>query len=431
VSATEPRFIWGGRLLCPATGLDTQATLVLENGRVAAIQAHAERPDGHVIDATGCVVAPGFVDLHCDLAAPGHLHREGLASGTAAAVHGGFTTLCLSPATDPVMETPEAVAGVVAQGAALGRVRLRPVGALTAGLEGQRLTEMFALRAAGAVAVGDGGRAIRDTGLLRRALEYARAADLPVCLFPEDRDLKGKGVMHEGPVATRLGLAGIPAAAEALAVTRALLLAELTGARVHVGPVSTAQAVARLAEAQARGLAVTAVVTAAHLHLTDEAIAEGFDPNLRVRPPLRPLTDVLALRAAVAAGVVQAIASGHEPRSPAEKSEAFAEAATGMAGLETALGLVLELVQQGVLDLPTALARLSMGPARALGLPAEGLAVGSVADLVVFDPTARVRVDGLLSRARNTPFLGRALPGRVHHTLVGGRVVFGWETGPC
>lgn len=429
---TDALILRGGRLVCPTTGRDAPGTLVLRAGHIEAVlPADAPAPEGRSLDATGAVVAPGFIDLHCDLAWPGHLHREGLDSGTAAAVRGGFTTVCPSPATDPALDTPEAVAGLVAQAAARRRCRVRPVAALTAGLAGKRLTEMFGLAAAGAVAVGDGGRPVADAGLLRRALEYARAAGLPVWMFPEDADLRGRGVMHEGPVATRLGLAGVPAAAEHLAVARALVLAELTGARVHVGPISTAGAVARLAEARARGVDVTAAATVAHLHLTDAAVAERYATDLRVCPPLRPQADVDALRAGVAAGVVQAVASGHVPRSPAEKAEAFAEAAPGMVALETTLGLLLELVAQGVLDLPTAIARLTAGPAQALGLTPGALAPGAPADVVVFDPASRVRVAGLQTRGRNTPFLGRALPGLVRYTLVEGRVVFDAEEGPC
>lgn len=419
----------GGRLLCPASGLDRLATLVCADGRIEGVmEASAPVPEGRTLDATGCVVSPGFVDLHCDLAWPGHLHREGLESGTAAAVHGGFTTLCLTPATEPPIDTPEAVAGLVAQGDALGRAHLRPIAALTRALEGQHMAELHGLRRAGAVAAGDGGKVLRDSGLLRHALEYARSAGLPVCLYPEDRDLKGKGVMHEGAVATRLGLPGIPEAAEVMAIQRAILLAELTGARVHVGPVTTARGVEVLAGAPGR---VTASTTAAHLHLTDEAVAERYDPSLRVRPPLRPQPDVDALRRAVASGIVQAVGSGHEPRSPAEKAEAFTDAAPGMAGLETALGLLLLLVDEGHLSLAAAVARLTVGPAAALGLAAGTLAPGAAADVVIFDPTARRRVDTSYSRARNTPFQGRALPGRVRFTLVGGRIAFTPESGPC
>jgi len=419
-------YIAGGRLICPATGLDRVGTLVVEGGHIHGF-ADAPATNGRILDASGCVVAPGFIDLHCDLATPGHPHREGLETGIAAALEGGFTTLCLSPATDPVLDQPDAVAGLIA---ASPHLRLRPIAALTLGLAGERLSEMHRLRAAGAIAVGDGGRALRDSGLLRRALQYAQAAGLPVCLFPEDRDLKGKGVMHEGPVATRLGLAGIPAVAEVLATTRACLLAELTGAHIHLGPISTGAAAAVVALARGRGVSISASTTAAHLHLTDADIALRFDSNLRVRPPLRPAADVAALRAAVADGTVQAIGSGHEPRSPAEKSEAFTDAAPGMAALETTLGLVLLLVEAGLLDLPTAVARLTHGPAAALGLEAR-LAPGAPADVVVFDPTTRRRVDGGKSRARNTPFLGRALPGRVLATLVGGHTVFTSECAPC
>jgi dihydroorotase len=316
-----------------------------------------------------------------------------------------------------------------ARAQAVGRARILPIAALTRGCKGERLTEMFDLREGGAVALGDGSRAVADAGLLRRAMEYARAVGLPVFEHPEDAALAGKGVMHEGPVATRLGLAGVPAAAEDVVVMRDIAVAEHTGARLHLGPISTRGAVRAVRMAKDAGLPVTCAVTAAHLHLTDEALAEAYDPNLRVRPPLRSADHVEALRAAVADGTIDAVASGHRPQSPVEKDVELDLAGPGMIGLETALGLVLRLVHAGALSLPAAIARLATGPARALGLEFGRLSVGAPADVVVFDPDARVRVEaaGLASRARNTPFLGQVLPGKVDVTLVGGRIVYSAE----
>ena len=419
IQASPTLVLAGGRLICPVTDRDEVADLCIVDGRIVAGPAPE---DGHVLDVSGLVIAPGFVDLHCDLAAPGHAHREGIATGTAAAVRGGFTTLCVTPATDPVLDTAGLIADLQRQADDFERARVRPVGAATLGGAGKRLTEVFALRGAGAVAVSDGGHPIADSGLLRRVMEYAKAADLPVWVWPATPGLDG--VMHEGAVATRLGLSGTPVASEEIAVARAIALAELTDARVHIGPVTTAAAVRLIADAKARCVPVTASTTAAHLVLTDADVAQAYDANLSVRPPLRPQADVDALRRALADGTLDALGSGHEPRSIAEKATTFASAAPGMMGLETALGLALKCVAAGDLSLTRAIAALSIGPARAFGLPAQGLAPGAVADLVLFDPTATQRVSNCASRARNTPFMGQALPGKVHWTLVAGRVAY-------
>ena len=419
-------WIVNGRVVCPASGVDATGALELDGGVVKAIHSGpVTAPAGaKLIDARGAVVAPAFVDLHCRLGEPGEEHKEDLESGGRAAARGGFGTVCPSADTRPANDTRSVTEHLVRRGAELGAVRVRPVGALTVGRDGVRLTEMFDLRAAGAVAVGD-ARSIADAALLRRGLEYARAAGLPVFEHPQDARLGRKGVMHEGEVATRLGLKGVPSAAEDIAVLRAIALAELTGARVHLGPLSTAGSVAAVRQAKARGVPVTCAVTAAQLHLTDAAVAEAYDTNLRLQPPLRTEADRDALRAGLAEGVIDAVASGHAPQSAVEKAVEFDIAEPGMIGLETALGLVLRLVDAGALTLSDAVARLSCGPAAALGIDAGTLTVGAPADVTVFDPAARVRVEAaaLASKSRNTAFIGQALPGRVAWTLVGGEVV--------
>lgn len=419
----------GARLICPAGERDAVGDLHIANGRIVTEQIVAEAPpdapDGpRILDAQGLIVTPGFIDLHCDLATPGHVHREGLDTGTLAAVRGGFTTVCVSPNTTPPLDRPGLIADVHQRAKALCRAAVRPIGAATLELKGQRLSEMFGLRGAGAIGVGDGGHPIADAGLLRRILEYARAADLPVFLHPATAGFAG--VMHEGAVATRLGLKGEPAASEEIAVARAIALAELTGARVHIGPITTGAAVRLLADAKRRGVSITASTTVAHLHLTDAAIAKGYDSNLNVRPPLRPQADVDAVRRGLADGTIDAVGSGHVPRSMAEKATPFGSAAPGMMALETALGLALRCVGP---DLPLAriLHALSAGPAAITGVP-TGLAPGARADLVVFDPEATQRVAGCASRARNTPFWGQALPGRVRWTLVAGAIAYDAET---
>lgn len=366
-------------------------------------------------DVSGCVAAPGFVDLHCDLADPGHVHREGLESGLAAAARGGFSAVCPTPATDPVLDRPDAIAHLAQRAQALGGARVLPIGAATLGLEGKRLSEIHGMARAGVVAVGDGGRPIADPGLLRRLMEYATAANLPVFIWPETVGFRG--VMHEGPVSTRLGLKGIPAASEEIAVARAIALCELTGARVHVGPITTRAAVRLLADAKARGVTITASTTAAHLSLTDAAIAQAYDPNLHVRPPLRPQADVDALIGGIREGVIDAVGSGHVPRTLADKAVPFASAAPGMAGLSTCLGLLLQHVRAGRLTLTDVVRVLAEGPRAILGLPADD-------DRVLFDPDGRTRIADRASRARNTPFLGHALPGRVHLTCVAGAIAY-------
>lgn len=421
-------------MICPAGGLDAEGTLVIEGDAIAGFHAGTveAREGDRVLDARGLVVAPGFIDLHAHLGEPGFEHREDLESGTLAAVRGGFTAVCTDPGTLPPNDHRALTERLVARGRELGRARVLPVAAATVGRKGDRLTEMFDLRDGGAVAFGDGGRSIRDAGLLRRAMEYARAVGAPIFEFPEDPTLVHGGVMHEGPVATRLGLKGVPAAAEEIGVWRAVALARQTGARVHVGPISTAGAVRGIRLARAEGLPVSCAVTAAHLHLTDEAIAEStYDTCLRVRPPLRPQADVEALRGAVAEGLVDAVSSGHRPQAEVDKALEFDLAEPGMIGLETTLGLVLRLVDAGRLTLGDAVARLTAGPAAVLGSELGSLRAGATADVVVFDPVAKVRIEAgnLASRARNTPFLGQAMPGRVVWTVVGGRMAYAAEEG--
>ncbi len=429
---SEVTLITGGHLLCPWAGLDGPGTLEIIDGQIVAAHAGGVEPGPGAIrlDATGCLVTPGFVDLHVHLGEPGFEHREDLASAGAAASRGGFTTLCPGPESAPVNDHRDLTEALVRRGRELSGVRIRPVAALTRGLRGERLTDMFDLASGGAVAFGDGDRHIADAGLLRRAMEYSRAVGRPLFVWPEDATLVHGGVMHEGSVSTRLGLAGIPAAAEIAAAWRAVVLAEQTGAVIHLGPISTAGAIEALRAGRAKGLTITASVGGAHLHLTDEEIGKAYSTALRVRPPLRPRADVEALRGALAEGLIDTVTSLHRPHSAVEKEVEFDLAEPGMAGLETTLGLVLRLVDEGALTLRRAVEVLTAG-ARVLGLPEGTLAPGAPADVVVFDPKSKVRVEAesLRSKARNTPFLGQALPGRVAWTLVGGRVIYAAERG--
>ncbi|MSP73557.1 MAG: dihydroorotase [Myxococcales bacterium] len=421
-------IIRGGRLLCPATGLDLRGNVVVMGSSIALITAEsvAALEGDLIIDATDCIVCPGFVDLHAHFCEPGEEHKEDLESGGRAAVRGGFTSVVTGSQTTPSVDSRAVVEHLVRRSAAVSACRVLPMGALTRAREGRRLSEMYDLRDGGAVCLGDGDLSVSDPALLRRAMQYARSVGLPVFEHPEDLSLAAHGVMHEGGVSTRLGLVGSPAVAEEIVVLRDLALCAETGVRLHLGPVSALGAVEAIRRAKADGLPVTCAVTAAHLHFTDDLIAAAYGPNLRSRPPFRSSLHRDALRRAVAEGTIDAITSGHRPQSAVEKDVEFDLAEPGLIGLQTALGQTLQLVDLGHLTLIDALARLVVGPNVVLGRRPGRLAAGEVADLVIFDPNVRqrVEVDAEGSRARNTPLLGQVLPGRVRCTLVNGRRVF-------
>ncbi|MGA7981413.1 MAG: dihydroorotase [Chromatiaceae bacterium] len=418
--------IRNGRLIDPANGIDQQLDVHIADGRIIALgwpppDFRADR----TLDASGQVVCPGIVDLCCRLREPGLEHKATIASETAAAAAGGVTTLCCPPDTRPIIDTP-AVAQLVHQTAErCGKARVIPAGALTHGLAGEQITEMAALKQAGCAVMSHADQPIRNTLVLRRAMEYASTFGLTIFLHPEDGYLRDHGCAHEGRVSTRLGLPGIPEAAETVAVARDLALVEQCGAQVHFRGLSAARATAMLEEAQRRGLRVSADVSAHQLFLTEEDV-EGFNSNCHVLPPLRTLADRQALREAVAHGSVAAICSDHQPHEADAKLNPFPETAPGISAVETLLPLTLRLAAEGVTDLSTAIARLTLGPAEILGLPVGRLDPGRIADLCVFDPQARwtVAPETLTSRGHNTPFRGLELQGRVTWTLLAGRVVY-------
>ncbi len=429
--ARTPRFsIRNGRLIDPASGTDEEADLHLAEGRILAVGAAPTgfQPD-RTLDARGLIVCPGFVDLSARLREPGHEQKATIASETRAAAAAGITTLCCPPDTAPVIDSP-AVAQLIHQTAERhGFARVRPAGAITQGLEGCQITEMAALKAAGCPVLSQADRPIRNTQVLRRALEYASTFGLTLFLQPQDPDLAEGGCAHEGRVATRLGLPGIPEAAETVAVARALALAEQTGARIHFRGLSTARGAEMLAEAKGRGIPASADVALHQLFLTEDDLA-GFDSDCHVIPPFRTLRDRDALRAAVAQGTIQALCSDHQPHDADAKEAPFPETAPGISALETLLPLAICLVAEGVLDLPTAIARLTTGPAEILGHP-PGRDLGCIrpgrpADVCVFDPSESWVPcrDTLLSHGENSPFLGVALRGRVRWAFLGGRLVF-------
>jgi dihydroorotase len=418
----------GGRVIDPASGVDGVADVVVENGQILGVEpgAAATYPEAPVIDCTGLVVTPGFVDLHVHFREPGHEYKEDIVSGSRSAAAGGFTTVCCMPNTKPTNDCRAVTDLIVRRAREAGVVRVLPVGAISQGLKGESLAEMGEMKDAGIVAVSDDGHPVMNAGLMRRALEYARTFGLPVVQHAEDLALSSGGVMNEGPASTRAGLRGQPPMAESVMVARDIELVAWTGARYHVAHVSTAASVRAIRDAKRRGLPVTAEVTPHHLSLTDVACC-SYNTSTKCAPPLRGEADVAALKEALADGTIDCIATDHAPHAIQEKAVEFDNAAFGMVGLETALGLCLKLVDEGVLDLPTLVRRLTVGAARVFELPAGTLARAAQADITVFDPNAEWKVDPktFLSKSRNTPFAGWALKGLVRWTIVGGRVAHG------
>jgi len=423
-------WIHGGRVLDPGAGLDARLDVLLEDGRVAAVGDDLAPVGAERVDAAGCWVAPGLVDLHTHLREPGQEYKEDIASGGRAAAAGGFTAVACMANTDPVNDDPSVTDFILDRARQDAPVRVYPVAAATRGLRGETMTEMAALAAAGAVAFSDDGRTIMDSGVMRRVLEYSRLVGAPVIVHAEDRTLVGEGVVNEGPVSTRLGLPGNPAVAETVCVARDLMLAEATGAHLHVGHVSTAGAVELIRAARARGVHVTAEVTPHHLTLTDEATL-GYDTNTKMAPPLRSAADVRACRAALADGTLDAVATDHAPHAVHEKEVDFAEAPNGIIGLETAIPVALDLVRAGEISPLEWVRRMSSNPARILNRPGGRLAAGAPADVVVIDPERRWTYDPAkgFSKSRNSPWAGQPLVGRAVVTIVAGRLVYHVDRG--
>ncbi len=419
----------GGRVLDPKNGVDEEADVVVEDGRVVRVgRGAAEGLKGEAIrelDCSGCWVTPGFVDLHVHLREPGQEYKEDLASGLAAAAAGGFTTVCAMANTRPVNDRRSITEAMLARAREVGGARLHVFGAITKGCEGRELTEMADLREAGAFGVSDDGVCVRSAAVMRRALEYARTFDLLVSQHCEEHELTAGASMNEGPVATRLGLRGWPREAEDIIVARDLILAEMTGARYHVAHISSRGAVRLVREAKARGLPVTAEVTPHHLLLTDEAVV-GYRTFCKVNPPLRAEEDVEAVREALRDGTIDCIATDHAPHTSLEKDCEFDQAAFGINGLEPAVGTLLGLVRDGHLSAARLVESLTASPTRVGKLDGGGLAVGDVADLTVIDPERRwtLRAKDLRSKSHNTPWIDQELTGAVTRTMVGGAWVY-------
>ena len=415
-----------GRVVDPASGIDGVQDVLVVDGRIGTVGPGLRAPQGtQVIDAAGKVVCPGFIDIHVHLREPGFEYKETVASGTRAAAAGGFTAVACMANTVPVNDNRAVTDYILAKARVEGVVRVYAIGAVTRGLRGEQLAEMAEQAEAGCVAFSDDGRCVMNAALYRRAMEYALPFGTPLISHAEDCHLAHGGVMHEGFVSTDLGLTGQPAAAEDVMVARDIVLAELTGAHVHIAHLSTAGAVRLVRDGKARGVRVTAEVTPHHLLLTDEAVRD-YDPNTKMQPPLRSNRDVEAVLEGLLDGTIDCVATDHAPHALSEKEGEFAEAASGVVGLETAVPLLLDrLVRPGRLDLSTFVARMSSGPARVLGLPGGSLAPGAAADITILDLERPFTVDpaAFHSRSRNTPFRGVTGTGAPIMTIVGGTVV--------
>lgn len=415
----------GGRVLDPASERDELADVLIEDGCIREVRPGLSADGALELDAKGCWVAPGFVDLHTHLREPGQEYKEDISTGGRSAVAGGFTAIACMANTSPVNDDPATTDFIIDRAKQDSPARVYPVAAATRGLEGKVMTEMAALMDAGAVAFSDDGKTIMDSGVMRHVLEYSTLVGAPVITHAEDRTLVSGGVMNEGAISTRLGLPGNPGIAEVVLVERDLILAEFTGAHLHVAHVSTGGAVARIREAREKGIHVTAEVAPHHLTLTDAVLLE-YDTNAKVAPPLRSAEDRDACRAGLVDGTLDAIATDHAPHAQHEKDLDFVDAPPGMLGFETAFAVVMDLVRSGEIDPLTLMRRFSTAPARILKRSGGSLAVGEVADVVLLNPDRTWRYDPAkgYSKSRNSPWAGQDLTGQVQATLVDGRVVY-------
>jgi dihydroorotase len=418
----------GGRLVDPAAGRDGRFDVLLEGGVVAEVAERLEAGDAEVFDVSRLLVFPGFIDLHAHLREPGREYAETIATGLKAAAVGGFTAVCAMPNTSPVNDSREVCEFIRARAAASGGARLYPVAAISNGQRGEEMTAFGELSEAGAVAFSDDGKWLADGSLLRHAFEHAGLFGKPIVQHCEDPSLSEGAPMHEGAVSTRLGLSGQPGVAEAAALARDLLVADLSRGRFHVAHLSTARSLELVRRAKADGIAVTCEVTPHHMILTDEEVASsGFSTRTKMNPPLREASDLTALIAGIQDGTVDAIATDHAPHHADEKAVDFDTAPFGIVGLETAASVVHDrFVARGRFGLDRFVALLSAGPARVFGLPGGTLSPGSPADVTLFDPEARWKVDPqkFVSKGRSTPFAGWDLVGAPAATIVGGTIVW-------
>ena len=426
-------WIKAGSVVDPVRGTVERAELIIEKGKIAGIlppgSAEGKGPQTKVIDASDKVILPGLVDMHVHLREPGYEYKETIATGGRAGVAGGFTTLACMPNTNPPNDSRSVTEFILERAKEAGLCRVLPVAAITKGQKGETLTEFGDLREAGAVALSDDGFSVKNSELMRRALEYAKYHGLTVISHCEEADLSRGGVMHEGVISTQIGLPGIPSASEEIMVYRDICLAKLTKCPVHIAHVSTAGSVELIRRAKEEGVPVSAE-TAPHYFTLDHRAVAGYNTHAKVNPPLRTPEDVQAIKEGLSMGVIDVIATDHAPHSTLEKELEFDKAAFGMIGLSTALPLTLELVREGVLGLAEAVKKLSYNPASVLGVEAGHLKEGSTADLSLIDPEYEY-VFGeadILSKSKNSPFVGKSLRGRNELTMIGGKVVWERET---
>lgn len=418
-------LIKGGTVIDPSSGINGQNDLLIENGKVAKIAKKIGANGAQVIDAKGLVVAPGFIDLHVHFREPGYEYKETIETGAMSAAAGGFTAVCCMANTDPVNDNGTVTRTIVEKAEQAGAARVYPIGAVTKGLKGEALAEIGEMKEAGVVALSDDGRCIMDAGIFRSAMEYASMFGLTIVEHCEDYSSAQGGIMNEGSVSSRLGIKGIPTTAEETIASRDMSIAGYTGHPVHLAHLSAAATVNAVREAKKNGVKVTCEVAPHHFILTEKKL-ESFDPVFKMNPPLRSADDVRAIREGLADGTIDAIATDHAPHAEWEKELELDTAPFGVVGLETALALSLQLVDEGLLTIEKVIALLSSGPAGVFGLPGGTLEAGSVADISIFDADKKWVVDpaSFYSKGRNTPFAGMEMKGKNIVTIVGGRIVY-------
>ncbi len=419
-------LIQGGMLIDPKNKIEQRTDILIEDGKIAAVAQNIPTDGAQVIDAAGLTVAPGLVDLHVHFRDPGYEYKEDIETGSRAAARGGVTSVVCMPNTSPVIDNAAMVKYVTDKGKAVGLTHVYTTGCITKGMKSEELSEMAELKQAGAVGVTDDGRPVMTSGLMRKALEYAKMFDLPVLSHSEDLDLVDGGSMNEGIVSTQLGLRGIPKAAESVAVARDVLIAEEAGAHLHVCHVSTRNSIDCIRQAKKRGAKITCETAPHYFSLTEEAV-QGFDTNAKMNPPLRDADDVNAVIEGLADGTIDTIATDHAPHHIDEKNVEFEQALNGILGLETSLSLgITKLVKTGKLTLAQLIEKMSVRPAEIIGVSAGELSAGAVADVVIFDPNEEYTVDvsAFASKSKNAPYDGMKLYGKVKYTIMDGKIVF-------